>query len=128
MPLAGKMHNFCLLSVKEYLMVGGTHFIYAENRELRFHMPKARSLAKHCRKRPALSQPTSPFQQTIRRRIANGSRIPVSNLERRKIAQRHDKNHFMTGNAIRGLIYAFLPSALLWATLIGIVYTIVKRW
>ena len=34
---------------------------------------------------------------------------------------------YISGNALRGWVYALLPSLVLWAIVIGMIYRIVKR-
>ena len=34
---------------------------------------------------------------------------------------------YFFGNALRGVVYAFLPSVVLWAIIIGLIYNLVKR-
>jgi len=38
-----------------------------------------------------------------------------------------DPNCHAFGNALRGWVYALLPSAVLWAIIIGVIYSLVKR-
>src|SRR5215469_17767790 len=40
---------------------------------------------------------------------------------------RREANCYVFENALRGLVYAFLPSVVFWAILIGMTYSLVKR-
>ena len=53
--------------------------------------------------------------------------LPVVNVKDADGPCRRGEDCYFFGNAVRGLVYAFLPSVVLWAIIIGLIYSLVKR-
>ena len=66
-------------------------------------------------------------RNSIHRHSAGSVSPPVSEFEDHNGSCRHEADCHAFGNAFRGLVYALLPSAVLWAILVGVIYTLVKR-
>ena len=67
------------------------------------------------------------YQRSVRQDVESGASLSVLRIEQRRVGPHPKGNCYASRNAVRGLIYALLPSAVLWAIMIGIVYTILKR-
>ena len=53
--------------------------------------------------------------------------LPVVNVKSADGPCRRGEDCYFFRNAVRGLVYAFLPSVVLWAIIIGLIYSLVKR-
>ena len=53
--------------------------------------------------------------------------LAVPTIHKMAGSRRHETDCYLYGNAIRGLIYALLPSLAFWAIVIGIVCSLLKR-
>ena len=63
----------------------------------------------------------------VRRHLAGSVSPPVSEFKDTNRSCQREADCHAFGNALRGWVYALLPSAVLWAIPIGVIYSLVKR-
>jgi len=68
-----------------------------------------------------------PSRNSVHRHLAGSLSLPVPEFKDTAGSRRREADCYVPGNAIRGWVYALLPSVVLWAILIGIIYTLLKR-
>ena len=66
-------------------------------------------------------------RNSVHRHLAGSAPPPMSEFKDTNGSCRREADCHAFGNALRGWVYALLPSAVLWAILIGVIYSLVKR-
>jgi hypothetical protein len=64
---------------------------------------------------------------SIPRRFEGGVSLPVVKVKAADGPSGREADYYTFGNALRGWVYALLPSLVLWAILIGMIYRVIKR-
>lgn len=59
--------------------------------------------------------------------VEGGVLVPAEKVKELDGPSGREADCYIFGNAIRGWVYALLPSLALWAIVIGIIYSLVKR-
>jgi hypothetical protein len=78
--------------------------------------------------RPSTVNDRIALSRIISHRHFEGSEsLPVPEFNGMDGARGHEADCYVFGNALRGWVYALLPSTVLWAILIGTIYSLVKR-
>jgi len=63
----------------------------------------------------------------VPRHFEGGVSLPVVNVKDADGPFRREADCYIFGNALRGWVYALLPSLVLWAIVIRMIYSLVKR-
>lgn len=62
----------------------------------------------------------------VHRHLAGSVSLPAPEFKATDGSRRCEPDCHVFGNAIRGWVYALVPSAVLWAILIGVIYSLLK--
>ncbi len=67
------------------------------------------------------------LRNSVPRHVEGRVSFPVVNVKDEDGPCRRRGDCYFFGNALRGVVYAFSPSVVLWAIIIGLIYSLVKR-
>ena len=67
------------------------------------------------------------LRESVPRHFEGGVSLPVVNVKDADGPCERRTDCYIFGNALRGWVYALLPSLVLWAIVIGLIYSLVKR-
>jgi hypothetical protein len=67
------------------------------------------------------------LRDSVPRHFEGRVSLPVVNIKDADGPWRREADCYIFGNALRGWVYALLPSVVLWAIVVGLIYRLVKR-
>ena len=67
------------------------------------------------------------LRESVPGHFEGGVSLPVVNVKDADKPRGREADYYIFGNALRGWVYALLPSVVLWAIVIGLIYSLVKR-
>ena len=67
------------------------------------------------------------LRESVPCHVEGGVSLPAAKVKELDRSRGREADCYIFGNAIRGWVYALLPSLALWAIVIGMIYSLVKR-